>query len=94
MILEHSRYEVADVAQVQGADGEFRPTIQARNPYATWFAFDTYLTRKGDRIDLIAARHLGDPELWWLIAYANPEHLLLDPVPEHVELRIPRVRLR
>jgi hypothetical protein len=26
---------------------------------------------EGDRRDLLAARHLGDPELWWRIADAN-----------------------
>lgn len=27
---------------------------------------------EGDRLDLIAARWYGDPELWWRIADANP----------------------
>jgi hypothetical protein len=31
----------------------------------------TYLVRPGDRIDLVAARLLGDPLLYWLIADAN-----------------------
>ena len=26
---------------------------------------------EGDRRDLLAARHLGDPELWWRLADAN-----------------------
>ncbi|TDB87408.1 LysM domain-containing protein [Actinomadura sp. KC216] len=26
---------------------------------------------EGDRLDLLAGRHLGDPELWWRIADAN-----------------------
>lgn len=26
---------------------------------------------EGDRLDLLAARHLGDPELWWRIADGN-----------------------
>lgn len=26
---------------------------------------------EGDRRDLLAARHLGDPELWWQLADAN-----------------------
>jgi nucleoid-associated protein YgaU len=31
--------------------------------------------QEGDRLDLIAARWYGDPELWWRIADANPsEH--------------------
>lgn len=31
---------------------------------------------EGDRRDLLAARHLGDPELWWRLADANG---VLDP---------------
>ena len=31
---------------------------------------------QGDRLDLLAARLIGDPLLWWRIADANPE---LDP---------------
>jgi hypothetical protein len=31
---------------------------------------------EGDRRDLLAARHLGDPELWWRLADANA---VLDP---------------
>jgi hypothetical protein len=26
----------------------------------------------GDRLDLVAARYLGDPELWWRVCDANP----------------------
>jgi hypothetical protein len=31
---------------------------------------------EGDRRDLLAARHLGDPELWWRLADAN---VVMDP---------------
>lgn len=31
-----------------------------------------YALVEGDRLDLIAARRLGDPELWWRLADANP----------------------
>lgn len=34
-------------------------------------AQSTYLVKPGDRIDLVAARLLGDPLLYWLIADAN-----------------------
>ena len=35
-----------------------------------------YRVVEGDRRDLIAAAHLGDPELWWRLADANG---VLDP---------------
>ena len=42
-----------------------------------------YVVRQGDRLDLIAAKHLGDPLLFWLICDANgairPEQLLETP---------------
>lgn len=31
---------------------------------------------QGDRLDVLASRYVGDPQLWWRIADANPE---LDP---------------
>jgi hypothetical protein len=31
----------------------------------------TYSCVEGDRRDLVAARHLSDPELWWRLADAN-----------------------
>jgi hypothetical protein len=35
-------------------------------------AVGEYPVEEGDRLDLIAARRLGDPELWWRLADANP----------------------
>ena len=52
-----------------------------------------HTVRQGDRIDLIAAKYLGDPLLFWLICDANetifPDDLM---VPGRV-LRIPRNKL-
>lgn len=39
-------------------------------------ALYAYTTVEGDRRDLVAARELGDPELWWRLADANG---VLDP---------------
>lgn len=35
-----------------------------------------HVVSEGDRPDLVANTHLGDPEAWWRIADANP---VLDP---------------
>lgn len=32
---------------------------------------ERYVVEEGDRLDLIAARRLGDPEAWWRVADAN-----------------------
>lgn len=34
--------------------------------------FRTVRIQQGDRVDNLAARHLGDPAVWWQIADANP----------------------
>jgi hypothetical protein len=48
-----------------------------------------YAVVQGDRRDLVAATHLGDPELWWRVADANG---VIDPltmtVPVGRRLRI------
>jgi hypothetical protein len=47
---------------------------------------------EGDRRDLLAARHLGDPELWWQLADANgvsdPATMTL-PVGRAVRVTLP-----
>lgn len=47
---------------------------------------------EGDRRDLLAARHLGDAELWWRLADANgvtdPEELAL-PVGKPLRVTLP-----
>ncbi len=39
-----------------------------------------YTVTQGDRIDVLAYRHLGDSRLWWVIADLNPE---MDPLRLH-----------
>ncbi|THD35869.1 MAG: hypothetical protein E7773_07930 [Sphingomonas sp.] len=55
-------------------------------------AGSTVVPRQGDRLDLIAARTLGDPLLFWRIADAN---LTLDPfdlIEPNEALTIPLLR--
>jgi hypothetical protein len=62
-----------------GADGEPPTAYLGRRllPDATKLALlSEHSVVQGDRLDLLAARLIGDPELWWRIADANPE---LDP---------------
>jgi hypothetical protein len=47
---------------------------------------------EGDRRDLLAARHLGDPELWWQLADANgvlDPRELTEPVGRSLRLTLP-----
>ena len=47
---------------------------------------------EGDRRDLLAARHLGDPELWWRLADANgvtDPATLAEPVGRMLRVTLP-----
>jgi nucleoid-associated protein YgaU len=70
-----ARPALADDGQARAAaspPGTIR--FQARRflpPASALPAAATYVVRPGDRIDLIAARLLGNPLLYWMIADAN-----------------------
>ena len=77
-----SRYDEAYTATVLVDDGTGgvrelaylltrTPPDPAANPVAAW-----HQVIPDDRLDLLAARYLGDPTAWWRICDAN---LALDP---------------
>lgn len=48
-----------------------------------------YQVKQKDRIDLIANRFYGNPELWWIIAIANDLGLLPSDLKPFSTIRIP-----
>jgi nucleoid-associated protein YgaU len=70
-----SRYYGYSVLQYQSPDGESIPYLTRRiipQPGAPNYAtINQYTVQQGDRLDLIAAKFLGDPLLSWLICDAN-----------------------
>jgi hypothetical protein len=82
-----SRYYGYGVLQYTAPNGEVIPYLQRRivpQPGAANFAtIAQHTVRKGDRLDLIAAKYLGDPLLAWLICDANgairPHDLVATP---------------
>lgn len=48
-----------------------------------------YYVNSNDRIDLLATRFYGDPNLWWVIAVANDMDLLPTNLREGDTIRIP-----
>lgn len=48
-----------------------------------------YTVARSDRIDVIAERYLGTPELWWVIAVANGLRLIPNEINPQQTLRIP-----
>ncbi len=70
-----SRYYGSSVLQYTAPNGQVIPYLARRivpQPGAPNYAtINTYTMKSGDRLDLIAARYLGDPLMAWLICDAN-----------------------
>lgn len=89
-----SRYEDDPVDRVKVVDGTYVPTIYHQDvPRVQVFNFAIRVTEYGDRMDTLAAEFLGDAELGWVIANANPELLYPDDIPVGTVLRIPDARV-
>jgi hypothetical protein len=75
-----SRYAAIETARITvvGPDGEESPVTYVRRrvvpPPAGGAPLATHRVAVGDRLDLLAARYLGDPELFWRICDANAAH--------------------
>jgi nucleoid-associated protein YgaU len=82
-----SRYYGFGVRQYTAPGGQVIPYLARRivpQPGAPNYAtINQYTVRQGDRLDLIAAKYLGDPLMAWLIADSNgamrPEDLVATP---------------
>jgi nucleoid-associated protein YgaU len=61
--------------------------------YRTWPSYTVdyryYTVNEIDRIEGIASKFLGNPELWWMIMDVNPEILNPFEIPPGTQLRIP-----
>ena len=90
MILEGSRYQTAQLVRVVDAAGKYHPTIFRSVATQTTQAYTTYVWQDFDRLDILAAKYLGDPELYWMILDLNPE--IMDPlsITPGTVLRIPQ----
>lgn len=96
-IFHGSRYEFEPLDRVKNPEGNANLTIFPRSLQAkynnTSFTFAQYIVKEGDRMETLAYQYYGQPQLWWLIADANPEvfHPEDDLMPGSV-LRIPSYR--
>lgn len=68
-----SRYYQIETAQLETPDGRTIAYLKRRLvPPAERFALlQEHTVTEGERLDLIAAQYLGDPERFWQIADAN-----------------------
>jgi len=53
-----------------------------------------YITKEGDRWDLIAYEFYGDPMLYEPIIVANPEVPIIPILPSGIKLRIPIIEIK
>ena len=82
-----SRYYGYGVLQYAAPDGQTIPYLTRRivpQPGAPNYAtINQYTVQQGDRLDMIAAKYLGDPLMAWLISDANgamkPHDLVATP---------------
>lgn len=89
-----SRYENDTVDRVLVSSGQYVPTIYHQDmPEQQVFGFSLHVAEYGERLDLLAAQYLGDAELGWVIANANPELFYPDQIPVGTVLRIPDARV-
>ena len=68
-----SRYYNTPVLSLQTADGRTVNYLSRRfvPPSAQFALLHLHIVTEGERMDLIAARELGDPEAYWRICDAN-----------------------
>lgn len=94
MIGKDSRY--ASCVLYRDGDGESFGTRQ-RIDATPRFDDRFHTVTDGERLDIIAHRHLGDAKLWWIICDYNdiffpldlePGTVLRIPSVEHVQMRI------
>ena len=77
-----SRYFGVEVAEYITVDGDRVPYLKRRflPPSSAFELIEEHRVMQGERLDQIAARHFGDPQMFWLICDANdairPEELI------------------
>ena len=90
MIYEGSRYENASIQTSRGKNGDPAQAIYSYAIRGVTFNYRWYITKEGDRWDLLASRFFGDAEQWWRLAEANPEvYFPESTIPANTSVRVP-----
>jgi hypothetical protein len=73
MIGKKSRYANVEIAQWTDPSGRKVPYLRRRflPSSKNVIVMSTHSVVGGDRLDLVTARKMGDPELFWRVADAN-----------------------
>lgn len=81
-LASNSRYGRMATYVAPGADGRLRTTVPIRHELLEGTGEPVvHVVVAGDTLESLAQHHLGSPELWWVIADANPLVFPLDLVP-------------
>ncbi len=90
----NSRYTRTETTTLEGSDGRKIAYLRRRfvPPADRFDLLQEHVVTQGDRLDNLAAKYLGDPELFWQIADANeamaPEELT-DTVSRKLRITLP-----
>lgn len=89
MIYLDSRYATGPLFTA----GDSRSGGYNKTVFREWPSYNVqyfmYTVTENDRIEDLAVRYLGNPELWWEIMDINPEVLNPLEIPAGTQLRIP-----
>lgn len=95
LFAANSRYLGIEIAQYTGTDGRTVAYLRRRfvpQP-GQLTQVQQYTVTQGDRLDLVAARFLGDPQAFWRLCDANtalhPEFLIAPPVGSVLRICLP-----
>lgn len=87
-----SRYEDATVDFLAtNPTGDASPVVFYQFGELGLMTYTTYSWKTGDRLESLATRFYRNPELWWIIAEANPQVADVQAIPAGTVLRIPNV---
>jgi hypothetical protein len=90
-----SRYYGIEIALIETPDGEQVSYLRRRflPPSASFAPLREHVVSDGERMDLIAARELGDAEAYWRICDANdamrPDDLTV-PIGRRLSITLPQ----
>lgn len=87
-----SRYENSTVDFLAYRSTETAaPVVFYQFPDIGRITYSEYSWKDGDRMDQVATKFYRYPELWWLVAQANPQINDHSKIPAGAVLRIPVV---
>jgi hypothetical protein len=85
----YSRYHGLKALEIRGRLSLEQRPIQTVNTYSDGLV---HTLKRGETLDMLAARYYGREDLWWRIADANPNQFYLDWEPGD-NLNIPPIRV-